>query len=476
MEGKLFLGGLISLALIFGYFRSTSEDVRSAIAVALFGVAASLLYAFEKLRFDSGYSARTARDRQSTLATKIKELEDSKTKTLKTIHDLQLAKAHLEEEKSKAEAMLGSLGEGLVVTDQFGKIRLVNQVFEQLLQWKFSEVAGKHVLDVIPIQDEKGRKISLQSKLQAVLENAEKATVDISAPYYYVKKNKTRFPVAITITPIIQAGKIVGAVQVFRDVTREKEMDTTKTEFVSLASHQLRTPLATVSWYTEMLRDGDAGEISREQRQYLDEIYSANQRMVELVNSFLNVSRVEFGTFSVEPEPVDIVEITRELVAEIRPQISEKQLRFEEHYEKKIPLVPADRKLIQIIVQNLLSNSVKYTPNGGAINVEVSLNRDSLVYSENLPKRYIRIAVKDTGYGIPEEVQGKIFTKMFRAANVREQDPAGTGLGLYLVKLLLDRVGGMIWFESRGINQGTAFYVTIPVEGMQKKEGIRKLE
>ena len=475
-EGKLFLCGLVLLALIFGYFQATGEVLRSAITIALFCVGAVLLYALEKFRRDSKYGVKNAKDRQETLAMKIKELEDSKTETLKIIHALQMAKAHLEEEKSRDEAMLSSLGEALVVTDGSGKIRLVNPVFEQLLEWKISEIIGKHVLDVIPIQDEKGVPISLQQQFKSVLEEGKKITVDTAAAYYYVKKNKGRFPVAITVTPIMLGKQIAGAVQVFRDVTREKEMDEAKTEFVSLASHQLRTPLATVNWYTEMLLDGDAGRVLKTQREYLDQIYHANQRMVELVNAFLNVSRVEFGTFTVEPEPINMVEITESVVAEMKPQIEGKHLKIVQQYEENIPLVPADPKLVRIIVQNLLSNAVKYTPEKGQIDVQVSLNRESLVYNEKLQKRYIRIAVKDTGYGIPEAEQSKIFSKMFRADNVKEIDAEGTGLGLYLVKAVLNMVGGMIWFESRGKNQGTAFYVTIPVEGMQKKKGTRKLE
>src|SRR3989344_2973062 len=249
-EGKLFLCGLVLLALSFGYFRFNGEAEKSLVVIGLFAVGAILLYLLERTRRDSGFSENTARQRQVTLATKIKELEDSKTETLKIIHDLQLAKARLEEEKSKDEAMLASLGEALVVTDKAGKIRLVNQVFEQLLEWKLSEITGKHVLDIIPIQDEKGGMISLQKAFNLVLETGKKISVDADGSYYYVKKNKARFPVAITVTPIMLGKQIVGAVQVFRDVTREKEMDTAKTEFVSLASHQLRTPLSTVNWYT----------------------------------------------------------------------------------------------------------------------------------------------------------------------------------------------------------------------------------
>ncbi|OGE91756.1 MAG: hypothetical protein A3C85_03740 [Candidatus Doudnabacteria bacterium RIFCSPHIGHO2_02_FULL_48_21] len=488
-EGKLFLCGLFLLALLIGYFILPVQSLRVTVIVALFLVSTALLYAadqalrsyklrdqeYSKLKWDMEYAIKTAKERQFTLATKIKELEDSKTATLKIIHDLQLAKEHAEEEKSKDEAMLSSLGEGLIVTDKLGKIQLVNKVFEDLLEWKPREVVGKHILAVIPIQDEKGKLVSLEKSFASVLEKGKKITTGPETSYFYVKKNKARFPVAITITPIIIGKKIVGAVQVFRDITREKEIDQAKSEFVSLASHQLRTPLSTVNWYTEMLIDEDAGKISNEQKQYLKEIYHANRRMVDLVNAFLNVSRIELGTFSVEPEPSSVVKIAKSVVAELKPLISQKRLKMVEKYEKNIPVIQADPKLVRIICQNLLTNAVKYTPTGGRIEIEISLNQKSLVYNENKPESYIRLKVSDNGYGIPQSEQANIFTKLYRADNVKEKDTEGTGLGLYIAKSVLDRVGGMIWFES-GENKGTSFYVAIPIIGMKEKKGNKKLE
>ncbi len=249
------------------------------------------------------------------------------------------------------------------------------------------------------------------------------------------------------------------------DITKEKQIDKAKTEFVSLASHQLRTPLSTVNWYTEMLLAGYTGEINEKQKKYLDEIYRGNQRMVELVNALLNVSRLELGTFVVEPEPTDIVVLAKSAIDEQKNVIDQKKLKFSDHFANDVPKINVDPKLLHMVFQNLLSNAVKYTLEGGSIEFGISLDKE---------KRYVNIRVADTGYGIPKNQQDKIFTKLFRADNVRKKDTEGTGLGLYIVKSIIEHTEGTIRFESEE-NKGTTFYISLPIEGMKKKEGTKAL-
>jgi len=286
-------------------------------------------------------------------------------------------------------------------------------------------------------------------------------TTTEGATYYCVRKDETRFPIAITATSVILDGKLIGAIEVFRDITRENEVDRAKSEFVSLASHQLRTPLATVNWYTEMLLAGDAGKVTSDQKKYLEKIYTGNKRMVELVNAFLNVSRIELGTFTIEPKLTDVIELVQSVVDEQKFQIDEKKITLFMVFEKNIPLIQVDQKLLRMVVQNLLSNAGQYTPEGGRI--EVSLGLDD--------KRNVLLKISDTGYGIPKNQQDKIFTKLFRADNVREKDTEGTGLGLYIVKSIMEHSGGRVWFESAQ-DKGTTFFASLPLEGMQKKEGM----
>ncbi len=291
------------------------------------------------------------------------------------------------------------------------------------------------------------------------------------------KKNGEQYYSAISLVPILDDhGEAQFFVSLERDITTEVNVDRAKTEFVSLASHQLRTPLSAINWYAEMLLGGDAGPLGEEQRKYLEEIYKGNQRMVELVNALLNVSRIELGTFVIEPEPTNIVEIADSVIAELKPSITKQDIVFERSVSPDVPIIPADPKLVRMVFQNLLSNAVKYTPKGGTVSLSISLVREqaSRKDTDTALQGNILIRVSDTGIGIPLEAQNRIFSKLFRADNARELDSGGTGLGLYIVKAVLDHSGGRVWFESSP-GKGTTFYATLPLSGMRVKTGQKEL-
>jgi signal transduction histidine kinase len=241
-------------------------------------------------------------------------------------------------------------------------------------------------------------------------------------------------------------------------MTKEQEVDRAKTEFVSLASHQLRTPLSSINWYTEMLLAGDAGEINDEQKKFLTEVYKGNQRMVELINALLNVSRLELGTFAVDPEDTDVIALAQSVLDEQMPQIHERNIQLSTHLAPGTPHLLADPKLLRMVLQNLVSNAVKYTLPGGSLSVRVEPDADN-----------IAITVADTGLGIPKEEQGRIFSKLFRATNARTSDT-----GLYIVKSVVENAGGTIHFESTE-GKGTTFFIKLPKTGMHKKEGAKSL-
>ncbi len=243
-----------------------------------------------------------------------------------------------------------------------------------------------------------------------------------------------------------------------------RSLDLAKDEFVSIASHQLRTPLTALKGYAGMLLDGDAGPINDKQREYLVEMKNANDRMIGLITALLNVSRVDLGVFIVEPERLSLKKVAEDALKDLGMKIEGKKLQVEMNFENNIPLINADLNIVRMIFQNLFTNAVKYTPAGGKININIKKDGPNVL-----------ISVADTGYGIPSNVQPKIFTKMFRADNARIKDPDGTGLGLYIIKSTLEKTGGKVWFESVE-NKGSTFYVTLPLEGMKKKEGTKRLE
>jgi two-component system sensor histidine kinase VicK len=208
--------------------------------------------------------------------------------------------------------------------------------------------------------------------------------------------------------------------------------------------------------------------LNEKQKKYLDEIYLSNQRMVELVNALLNVSNLELGTFPIAQEKTDICALTESVVSEQMPHIDAKKIGFYFRCDEAISFIQADPKLLRMIMQNILSNSIKYTPEHGKIDFSISLSN----------KRTVLIKISDTGYGIPKNQQDKIFTKLFRADNVKDKDTNGTGLGLYIVKSIVESSGGKIWFFSpkkSSISRkskkypGTTFYVTLPLNGIKRK-------
>ena len=393
-----------------------------------------------------------------------KDLENAKIAARNVLSDLQKEREKLAEAKAKDEAIFASIGDGLVFVDKDMKTMLINRAAEVATGWSSPEILGKLWSDVVENSTEAGKLVPPdEGPLHSVLlkrKTIATDSTDLTNTYVYTRKDKTKFPVAITVSPVNVEGKLIGAILVFRDITHEQAIDKAKTEFISLASHQLRTPLTTVSWYAEMLLAKDIGEIAQEQKKYLDEVYSGSQRMILLVNALLNVARIELGTFMVELKPTDVIKVVQSEVGVQKPQIDAKKLKFSSSFGKDIPIIQADPKLLGMIVQNLLSNAVKYTPEGGKINMEVSLE----------DKKNILLKISDTGYGIPKNQQSQIFDKLFRADNVRAKDTEGTGLGLYIVKSIIDNSNGKIRFESQE-NKGTTFYVTLPLSGMKKKEG-----
>ncbi len=356
------------------------------------------------------------------------------------------ASADSETEKLRTAAMLDSIGDGVVATDQEGRIIFMNRVAEEVLSWDPSMI-GKRLGDISLLTDEQGNHVPVERHpLHRCIETREKI---VTKEFRFVHTGDFDFAVYIAATPIIVNNKLVGAIEVFRDITKEKEIDKAKSEFVYLASHQLRTPLSTISWYLELLLSRDAGPVTKDQQSYLEEAYNSTRHMVELVNEILDVSRLDLGTMVTKIEPVDLSKTLTEAIEEVKPFLQKKEIHLQTD-ANNLPPCNTDQKKIRIIFQNLVTNAVKYTPEKGSITITVKKEADLL-----------KISVADTGYGIPKKDQSKVFSKLFRADNIKEREPSGTGLGLYTVKSVVGQLGGSITFTSEE-NKGTTFFITLP--------------
>lgn len=344
----------------------------------------------------------------------------------------------------------------VIFTDSNGRILYANRAAEQLTGYTFREMRGQTPRlwgGLMPPAE--------YHELWRRKEHGNIVTHEILNR----RRNGELYTAIGHITPLMRDGKVFAYVATEEDITPMKEVDKAKTEFVSLASHQLRTPLSAINWYAEMLLAGDAGVVNEEQKKYLDEIYRGNHRMVELVNALLDVSRLELGTFSVEPEKTDIAELARSVIQEQVPQIHARRQNFSENISEDIPEMSVDPKLLRMVFQNLLSNAVKYTPEEGSVTFELSVDSQG---------QELLFSVKDTGIGIPKDQQEQIFNKLFRADNVKEADTDGTGLGLYIVNSIIQNSSGRVWFESEE-GKGTTFFVALPLSGMKEKTGTKRL-
>jgi PAS domain S-box-containing protein len=252
----------------------------------------------------------------------------------------------------------------------------------------------------------------------------------------------------VSTTPFFgENGELAGSVHVARDITERKKIEKAKDEFISLASHQLRTPLSSIALSSELLLRGAAGKIDSSQKDYVQEIFKATKRMTLLVSNLLNVSRVEMGNFQTRLESLDAVSAIQEIVKGLAPLAAEKNLRIEQNIENDIPLINFDANSFGIIFENILSNAIRYTPVGGNISIEMKKDKSSILLS-----------VVDTGCGIPEKQKSKIFSKSFRAENAKEISSEGAGLGLYMAQIAAERGGAKIWFESEE-GKGMTFFV-----------------
>jgi len=243
------------------------------------------------------------------------------------------------------------------------------------------------------------------------------------------------------------------------ELERQKEVDKMKSDFVAMASHQLRTPLTSLKWYSEMLLGGDAGELNSKQKKYIGELYQGNERMIDLVRNLLNISRIEMGKLAVNLKPTDIKELLKEVIKEQAPSVQGKKHEVIFEIPEGLPKIFTDPALARMIFQNIFGNAVEYTLPGGKITLTAEEKDEEIV-----------IGIKDTGIGIPEKQQSRVFQKLFRGDNVGKGHRQGTGLELYITKAMVDALSGKIWLKSKE-GEGTAFWVALPIGGTKTRPG-----
>ena len=346
----------------------------------------------------------------------------------------------LYEEFLKDEARITDyLTYGLLVFDREGKLFLINPQAEEFFRVKKEKVLGKSILEL-------NRFPNFEPLITLVGGGIKKLT----------KKElqiRDDLILQVSTTPMMKEEKRVGSLIILNDVTREKLVDRMKSEFVTLAAHQLRTPTSAVKWALQMLLEGDLGKLNERQKKTINKAYQANNKAIKLVNDLLNIAEIEEGKYLSDMVLSDIEEIVYSIVDSYKSEIERKGLKVRiEKSVEELPKVMLDREKMKVAIKNIFDNAVRYTPSGGKVLVALRSGQ-----------KEIEIRIQDTGLGIPRYQQDKVFTKFFRGANITKVETEGTGLGLYIAKNIIEAHGGDIWFESEE-NKGTTFHITIPVK------------
>lgn len=389
-------------------------------------------------------------------ATERKRLEAELKKYTKGLEELvQKRTADLQKTLKEAEklaAIIENGFEGVIVTDQRGLIQYVNPAWEKITGWKAEEVVNIAKPGILKSgrQDEAFYKKMWETIIQGRPFSAEIVNKRKDGSFYDVEV--VVFPLKLGDEPVL--------IEISRDISERKKLDEAKTSFISIASHQLRTPLSSTRWITEMLLNGDLGSLTKEQKSFIKDIGVSNQRLINLVNALLASTRLEAGRVVIEPVPLNLLKSTNQILETLRGLIDAKQLKVTlNSVPPSIPTINLEPEAFRQVVLNLISNAINYMANGGTITINLELKDDHVLFS-----------VKDTGIGIAKKDQPRIFEKFFRADNAVSFMPDGTGLGLSLAKALILSWKGRIWFESEE-GRGTTFFFTIPLAGMEAKKG-----
>ena len=373
------------------------------------------------------------------LKKKTEELEESRTALMNMLEDVEEERGRAEEEKNKTLAVITNFADGLLVFDKEGKLSLINPQAEDFFDVKSRDIVDRPILE-----------LSTFPTVEPIVRIAGKEIKGVFRKEVQIREDLV---LEVSTIPIMREEEKLGTLIILHDVTREKTIERMKTEFVSLAAHQLRTPLSAIKWTLRMLLDGDLGKITEEQKDFIEKTYKSNERMITLINDLLDVTRIEEGRYLYKPVLADVEPIVQFVTNSYQEEIKKKKIRFEfKKPEEGLPKIKLDVEKIRLAIDNLIENAIRYTPAYGKVMVSLEHKKGGIEFS-----------VKDTGVGIPKDQQGRIFTKFFRAANVMRMATEGTGLGLFITKNIIEAHGGKIWFESEE-GKGTTFYFAIPVK------------
>jgi two-component system phosphate regulon sensor histidine kinase PhoR len=365
---------------------------------------------------------------RDTLARREKELA-----RLQDEHQQAIAGEHAQQ-----QALFNSMVEGVLVLDSAGKIRLVNQAMEGLFKFT-SDVRGQTIMEAFRLDD-------LQKLVNRTLKEGQVLEAELELPGL---DNRCLQVNAVRL--LNREGRAQGMILVCHDLTRLKQLENTRREFVANVSHELRTPLSMIKGYVETLMDGAKDDPAVSAR-FLQTIDKHADRLTYLIEDLLTISKLESGQVVMNLQPVELSPVVQRVLDDLQSRASEKKVNISNQVPGEL-VVHADADRLQQVLFNLVDNAIKYGKTGGSVIISAKL----------ADAKHVELGVKDDGPGIPPDAIDRIFERFYRVDKARSREQGGTGLGLAIVKHIIQSHGGEVWAESE-LGNGTTFYFTLPPE------------
>ena len=360
-----------------------------------------------------------------------------------------------------AEAVISAIADGVVAIDKAGMIQLINPAAQKLIGWGHKDALGLDVMSVLKLVDERDQPVS--DMIHPISQAIQNHTTTHSDKYSLLTADTGKKILASITTSPLGAGS--GAIIVFRDVTNERAEEREQAEFISTASHEMRTPVASIEGYLGLALNPATAQIDEKARDFILKAHEAAQHLGRLFQDLLDVSRADDGRLSYKPRVVDVVQFFHDIIVGLLPKATEKHIvinykpmpdlydmsgqSYGERTLSPILYANVDNDHLREVLANLTENAIKYTL-AGTVTIDVTGTNEHITFS-----------ITDTGIGIPKEDIGHLFQKFYRVDNSATREIGGTGLGLYLCRKLTEAMGGKIWVESV-YQQGSTFFVRIP--------------
>lgn len=350
---------------------------------------------------------------------------------------VQITIGELSKEKTQLSAILSTLVEGVVAVDQNNKIVIVNAAVERIFRTSAAEVHNKPFLEAL-------RHSQLNSLLQRAANSGKECVEEVQL---FTPEERIFEAYAL---PIIQNGLVAGVLLALHDITRIRQLEQMRRDFVANVSHELRTPVASIKGYAETLSSGAIND-SDNRLEFVRIIEKHADRLSVLIDDLLDLSAIESGRRLPMPEPVNLTGIVQEIVQILSPQIMQRNVNVENALSSDLPVVSADKSQIRQVLTNFMDNAVKFNREKGTVRI-----------SGELQDKFIRVMIKDAGIGIPDKDLPHVFERFYRVDKARSRELGGTGLGLSIVKHIIENHGGHVGVESK-LGEGSTFWFTLPI-------------